>query len=152
MSHTIAKAEPSKNNKIIADFFRGRTKNARGEEWFRPSENKVMPQKVREITKALETFFSKKRWYNGGPIPDELLYTKRNYHLMNNITLLDAVEIDYDSIDECKTLAKTPYKKNVEIAITMRVIRECEKKHVPQDYIAGCLLLYLELCEKVVLL
>lgn len=145
----VDRTEPSVVNLVINEFFEGRAKNSRGEEWFSPADNPILPKDIRDIYESLNVFFRKKEWYVGGPIPDELLYTKRNFKLINNIALLDAVEWAYKAIEQGKFLAKTGYKKNVEITITLRIMHDCERKDVRQDHIGGIIVLYLELCERV---
>ena len=147
----VDQAKISATNKAINSFFRGRSKNAQRHEWFTPSRC-LIPESLREITNAIGKFFVEKAWYAGGSIPDELLYTKRNYHLINNISLLEAVELCYDSIEEGKSLSKSGYEPDCEIEITLGILRECHRRGIPQEHIAGLLVLYFELCEKVVLL
>lgn len=138
-------------NKAINEFFRGRPKNSQGYEWFNPKDC-LVHTKLRDICDSLTKFFSNRYWYNGGRVPCDLLYTKRNFRLCNNITVVDALDLAYDCIKQAKQLAKTTYRKNVEIALALKIIHECEGKDIPQDYIGGLFLLYLELCERVVLL
>lgn len=148
----VDQAKISAINQAINEFFKGRDRNAQRNEWFSPSKCCLIPTRLREITNSISVFFRDKKWYAGGVIPEELLYTKRNYRLINNIALLDAVELAYDSIETGRALAKTKYEKDVEIDITLSVLHECEQNNIPQDHIGGLLVLYLELCEKVVLL
>lgn len=150
MDHVGARV--SLKNQEIGRFFNGKPKNSQRIEWVDLSIPRALPIGVREIRDSLATFFAKKQWYAGGPIPPELLYTKRNFHLVNNVALLDAIEIGYRSIERSSVLAKTKYKKNVDTNLALRVIRWCERSGIMQDHIGGLFLLYLELCEKVALL
>lgn len=157
MTQPIEGDRPVNHEKIesvgraIEEFFKGRNKNIKRVEWFSP-KNTHIPPILRDISNSIGTFFSDKKWYNGGSIPDELLYTKTNFRLINRITIADAIKLAYDSINVGKTLVKTGYSQNGEMYLTLRILQDCGKKHIPQDYIGGLLLLYLELCEKVVLL
>jgi hypothetical protein len=136
----------------ITDFFRDKPKNGKRVPWISTSNRKLLPKDLRDIYTSIRRFFSNKVWYAGGPIPEELLYTKNNFHLLNNIALIDALELAYDSIEACQTLARTKYRKDVEVLLTLRILHECERKNIPQDHIGGLILIYFDLCEKVVLL
>ena len=97
----------------------------------------------------MRKFFKTKNWYNGGPIPDELIYTRRNFRLLQNVSLYEAVDLAYESIAKTSKIIEN---KNYDLITTMKILKNCEKKKIKQEYIGGLLLLYLELCEKVVLL
>ena len=119
---------------------------------FNGHNNGFKTLEIRDIEGSIKTFFKDKSWYCGGPIPQNLLYTERNFRLIENVDLNQSVELGYKSICRAKSLAKTKYCKKCEVDICLKVIRDCEKKHIPQDHIGGLFLLYLELCEKVELL
>ncbi len=142
-------------NKTINSFFAGRSQIYKKVAWFNPEEDTPLGV-ISEIKNSLKAYFKERKWFNGGSIPDELLYTAENFHLINNISLMEAVEMAYTQIGEQKTLAQTPYKKTnglpVEVAIALKHLHECESKNIPQDHIGGLLILYLMLCERVVLL
>lgn len=144
-------ADPSDNNLIIDRFFRGLNKGPSGY-WLNPADDLDWPPEVRSIYKSMNRFFRDKKWHNGGPIPNELLYTKKNFHLVNNLSLIDAIDFAYEAIAKCRNLAKTAYRKNVDIVITMKVINQCIERGVQGDHRGGILILYLDLCERVVLL
>lgn len=135
-------------NKEITSFFSGCPENYQREPWFSPEEKFLLPEELKDLFYSLRKFFKTKNWYNGGPIPDELIYTRRNFRLLQNVSLFEAVGLAYESI------AKSPKSnnKNYDLITTIKVLRNCEKKKIKQEYIGGLLLLYLELCEKVVLL
>lgn len=135
-------------NIAIDAFFRDCACNEQKTEWFSPSV-KIVPPALREISTSLSTFFKGRSWSCGGPIPEELIYTKRNFRLINNIALVDALDLAYDRVGKCRHLAKTSYRKNVEVGITLKTIKACHDIGIPRDYVGGLLLLYLELCEKV---
>lgn len=140
-------------NRRINEFFQVFPLNVNGDHWFSPGDKRVIvPGHLREIAVSIDMFFLDKSWHAGGQIPDELLHNKRNYKLINNATLIDALDLAYKCIAVCRTLAKTGYQRNADVRVAIRVIHECERHGIPQDYIGGMLLLYLELCEKVELL
>jgi len=137
-------------NKTINAFFIGKPLNSKRIAWFNPDDEKLPEGVISEFTKSIQVFFKERKWYNGGPVPYELLYTSEFFHLINNVALLDAVEMAYKGIDRQKAMAQTVYKKNIDIAITLGILHECESKNIPQDHIGGLLLMYLILCERVV--
>lgn len=106
-----------------------------------------------EVVNSLNKFFSRKQWYAGGPIPPELIHTKRNYNLVKNIDIVHAIDIGYNGISKTMKnngkLARTQRELDLDIYLALRVIHQCERMGIPQDYIGGLFLLYLELCEKV---
>jgi hypothetical protein len=63
-----------------------------------------IPLKLKPIEKSITDFFQDKHWHIGGTIPSELLYTKNNFYLINNISLINAIDLGYCSIafDEAK--------------------------------------------------
>lgn len=131
---------------VIGEFFRGK-------KWYNNHSGvNGVPRELRDIHSSIQRFFHGKDWHCGGPIPVERLYNERNFRLLNNISLSEAIEIGYNSIARMKMLAKTKYTRNADTKICLKVLYECEHKNIPQDHIAGLFLLYLELCEKVELL
>lgn len=105
-----------------------------------------------EIYQSLRSFFDDKCWYCGGRIPDDLLYNERNFHLLRNVAITEAVDMGFPAIHRSKKLAKTRYFKGCDTQIILKVIKECHYKAIPRKHIAGLFLSYLELCEKVELL
>lgn len=132
--------QPSLINLIIQDFFDDKPRNAKGFPWFSSEEKKFLPDEMRETYSSLRKFFRKKSWHLGGKIPDELLFTRGNFHLLQNISLVESVELIYDSVEG-------KYEKNKDILLTLKVIRDCERKGIQQEHIGGILLLYFTLCE-----
>lgn len=120
--------ELAANIKAINAFFADKPRNHERDEWFDPDDGAEIPAgAVALITKSLQTYFKTKKWYNGGTIPPELLFTANNYRLINNVSMLDAVEMAYENIKRQKSFARTRYAKNADIALTLKVIRGCER-------------------------
>ena len=115
-------------------------------------KRKMKPGVVKNIYMTLKLYFRRKSWHAGGPVPDEVLFTERNFRLVNNISFLTAVDLAYRSIAETKSLARTTYSKDCDIKMCLRFLRECARLDIPQEHKGGLFLLYLEICEKVDLL
>lgn len=105
-----------------------------------------------EIAGYIKKFFRSEWWWMGGRVPEAVLLSDRNLRIVRNIDLIDAVDIGYAALERTEELARTDKSPNVDIKLCMRVLRKCERLEIPQNYIGGMFLLYLDLCEKVVLL
>ena len=153
-SKVVSEEQVTANNTAITTFFQGKDTNSKREEWYNPDflESPLPPGVVAIFAKSITTYFSDKRWYGGGPIPYEMLYTIRNFRLINNIALIDALELALKSVKDQKFMAQSKVKKKDQEPFLLKIIRDCERKRIPQDHIGGLLIMYLELCERVVVL
>jgi hypothetical protein len=98
---------------------------------------------------SIKTFFAKKRWWCGGPIPKSVLLTRSHINMVINLSLIRAIDIGYSAIRRSKMLARTDKtKKNSDIRLCVSILHECERLGIPQRFIGGLFLLYLKLCEK----
>lgn len=63
-----------------------------------------MPKELNSIRKSLSDFFADQDWHAGGEIPDEVLFTKTNFFILNNISLINAIDLAYCCVafDEAK--------------------------------------------------
>lgn len=104
---------------------------------------------IQYIYQALNKFFfgtshlKRLSWCNGGAIPGWLIFTCKNFHLLNNISIVDAFKVAYPKIRD--VLAE----KNGDIKLWLRTIYRCGKLGIEQEFLGGLFLLYCELCEKV---
>lgn len=144
----LLEKEESIINKQIERFFADKSVNAKGVRWFSPEQKIKVPECIREHYLSLRSFFRKKNWHCGGSIPPELIYTQTNFHLIQNISLSEAIDLAYEAIDKCKNDVIWMHK-NADVLNVLKVIKECEKKGIQQEHIAGILLLYLKLCVNV---
>lgn len=126
-------------NVIIKDYFDDKPLNGQGVAYI-TSDEKFVPRELRDIFRYLKLIFRKKSWYLGGSIPEELIYNQNNFHLLQNISLKESVDFIHGLDD------KVPAVKEVVVKI-IKIIHECERKGIQQEYIGGILLLYFILCE-----
>ena len=94
----------------------------------------------------IEQFFHKRQSGMGGPITANRLFRPEHIDLLK-IELIPAVDIVYAALARVSSLARTKYDKHVGIRLIPKVLHACERRNIPQNYIPGILLLYLELCE-----
>lgn len=107
----------------------------------------LMAQGIRAIKK----FFHNKTWWAGGSIPKSILLTSQHVKLVSYIDLIKSIDYGYAAIAR-SGLARSKYKDHAEIRIALRIIHECERLGIPQQFIGGLFLMYLKLCEKAELL
>src|SRR6185369_4086379 len=94
-------AEESFINKEIEKFFLDKPRNSKGISWFSSKCKHLLPDELKEHYLSIRKFFRKKSWHCGGPIPEELLYTQSNFHLLQNISLPEATDLAYEWMEEC---------------------------------------------------
>jgi hypothetical protein len=110
-----------------------------------PREVSILDQMYRGI----KEFFSDKSWYCGGPVPESTLYSLRSFRLVRNLPLEKALDIGFKGIKKAKLSCPAKYSKNSDTELSMKLLRECGRRNIPQEYIGGLFILYLELCEKI---
>jgi len=125
-----------------------------------------MPEDVMELvadferkTDIIRRFFEQEHWHCGGPIPDDLLYSDRNVFLLG-LKLEEAIDIAHASVAKARLVRDHPelgieggkFDKHLGEKLFPKVLHTCEKRHIPQNFIGGILLIYLEICERVSLL
>src|SRR5262249_46369026 len=96
--------------------------------------------------RMIEQFFHNRQLGSGGPVPRERLFRPEHVKLLK-IELIPAVDIVYAALGRVNSLARTKYDKHVGIRLIPKVLHACERRNIPQNFIPGILLLYLELCE-----
>lgn len=113
-----------------------------------------------KVTKSLKEFFKDLHWAIGGKIPEETLISKKYLNLVINIGnagFVQAIDLAYALIkkhanDYGSFSRSGPYVEDLEIEMCLYVVRRAGNLHIPQGYIGGIFLIYLELCEGVRLL
>jgi|SRR5581483_10422727 len=105
------------------------------------------------IIYCLNKFFEDKSWHCGGNIPKKLLINERNIRLLRNADMITAVDIGYDAIERFRRsgryMAETLYRGEYDVDLCLKIINEGQRLCIPQHYVGGIFLLYLELCEGV---
>jgi hypothetical protein len=91
-------------------------------------------------------FLKPPSWYCGGRVPGRALYREDNIALLK-IDMIPAVDITYAALGKVNKLAKTKYDEHVGIRLIPKVLHACERRGIPQNFVPGMLLLYLEHCE-----
>jgi hypothetical protein len=102
----------------------------------------------------IRRFFRKQKWPIGGPIPEELLYNPKNLKYLSNCTnsttgLIDAVDLAYLAFDRAKLTGRDKYQRdNIGGRLLPKIFHACARRGVPQNYVGGILLIYLEVIER----
>lgn len=110
---------------------------------------KEIKQQSRQIAKEyLLKFFEDKEYCGGGKIPTMLLLTDRNISRIQNTGIDEGMDRAYDALERCEVEASTKAVQP-EVDLVLRVMRDCRRLSIPQPYVAGLLLIYLELCTGV---
>ncbi len=91
-------------------------------------------------------FLKAPAWHVGGKVPGEALYRDDNIKLLR-FEMIPAVDIVHMALEKVNCLAKTKYDENVGIRLIPKLIHACERRGIPQNFVPGILLLYLEHCE-----
>jgi len=107
--------------------------------------------------KAIKDFFAELHWAIGGKIPENILLKDKYLNLIRNIEFNDAIDACYSLINKHAQhsgfFARSgPYVEDLEISMCLYVVHRAGELHIPQGYIGGIFLIYLELCEGVKLL
>lgn len=109
---------------------------------------------------VIRQFFQEESWYCGGPIPDDLLCNDRNVFLLS-LAFEDAIDIGHASVAKKGCLAREHpeldlvagrVSKYASVKLFPKILGICAKRRIPQNFIGGILLIYLEICERVPLL
>jgi hypothetical protein len=92
-------------------------------------------------------------WYGGGKVPKGYIYREENKKLFK-FDIITAVDITHIIVPRVKELARTNTKynenitpKNASFILIPKVMGECSKRGIPQNFVPGILLLYLEHVE-----
>lgn len=85
-------------------------------------------------------------WYGGGRVPKGSLYREENKKLFK-IDIIPAVDITNFALARVKSLARTKYDESVSFRLIPKVMHACGRRGIPQNFVPGILLLYLEHCE-----
>lgn len=62
-----------------------------------------------------------------------------------NTTIDEGMEIAYAALDRCDIESPTKHIKP-EVRLVMDIINECSDFGIPQPFVAGIIIIYLELC------
>ena len=94
------------------------------------------------VSKNIKSYFIDKKFKNGKEIDDNIYNCNYYINLVLTMTMSEAVPIAYRNMQEYNV------KDNDEdeIRYILKIIKNIQK-HVPQDFIAGILLMHLELIE-----
>jgi hypothetical protein len=111
-----------------------------------PAGGRAMQSMQCNEFRMIEQFFRKRRAGRGGPVSASQLFCPENRALLS-IEFIPAVDIANEALSRVKSLARTKYSSNVGTRLIPKVIAACNKREIPQNYIPGMLLLYLEVCE-----
>lgn len=101
---------------------------------------------------CIDKFFEDKEMYGGGPVPRRMLRSPRYLSLVINATA-EVVPYLYRAMEKCGhplTLEKpklTTVPNDVKLVIS--VLRHCYLLGIPQRFVFGVTLMYLEICEGV---
>lgn len=116
------------------------------------------PEKVKE---ALVKFFDGLNYAIGGSIPKSKLFAEQRINMVVNMGnsgngLVNAIDIGYNSIEKHnQKLEESGCSKDGlldDVGLCMFVIKRLGKLNIPQGYVGGIFLIYLELCVGVKLL
>ncbi len=103
---------------------------------------------------AIKTFFKGLNWVIGGAVPNRVMTSDKYLNLIRQIDLNNALDLGYPLIvnhgKKVGQFARSgPYVEDIEITMSLYVLYRCASLHVPQGYVGGIFLMYLELCEGV---
>ncbi len=100
----------------------------------------------------LAKFFEGREMHCGGKIPACLLYSARNISLVLNTCLEKGIQKAYRAIEIAGShMTEAPNDSVVaeDVKLVIAAMRSCACKGIPQEWIPGIVLLYLEYCEGV---
>lgn len=89
------------------------------------------------IVLYMKLFFKNKTMNYGGPIPDNILYSRENVELVKRLDSVCSIDIAFEQIGYSK---KSRHR-------LLNLFQECRKNGIPKSYAGGISLLYLEICE-----
>lgn len=101
---------------------------------------------------CIDKFFEDKEMYGGGPVPKRLLRSPRYLSLVINSTA-EVVPYLYSAMERCShsltqekpKLATVPN----DVKLVISILRNCYLLGIPQRFVFGMTLMYLEICEGV---
>lgn len=101
-------------------------------------------------TLSIKRFFSDKKYFCGGPVPECLLYSENSILLVmrtqNNDSNFEFIHRNcLDKLPENKQFSSDPIPWSIRFLITL--MSDLKKKSIPYPYHAGMLLLYFKFCK-----
>lgn len=99
--------------------------------------------------KHIKNFFSDKKYYFGGEIGEDVLFSPKNLSRVLNTDISTGVVEGYRKIEKCPdvVIEEEDSLLSDDIRLAMSVFKECSNRGIPKQFAAGLFLMYLELCE-----
>ena len=100
--------------------------------------------------KHIKTFFYDKKYYFGGEIGEDILFSPKNISTVLNTDVSRGVLEAYKKIERCPDIVIEEDNDAIlsdDVRLVMSVFKECSIRDIPKQFAAGLLLMYLELCE-----
>lgn len=101
-----------------------------------------------KVGDCIKRFFSDKKMHYGGPIPEKLITSHNYLKLVANAEIGPCVDRAYEVLKDCPiNCESTDGFVADDIRLVISIIRKCYKKQIPQNFVGGLILMYLEFCE-----
>lgn len=109
---------------------------------------------VRWATDNMRLFFSDKKFFCGGPIPECELLTKKNVEAVINVSFEWGFRYAYYFLFPCLRVERDQiWRKDIyhgpdfQISYALRLLRDMRRKNIPKLFHPGLMLLYFKLCK-----
>lgn len=115
--------------------------------FFDPEQQARLEKSIKE---KLVSFFSKYRFYCGGPIPSNLICSNDSLNLVLKVPFDPGIKFIYDYVlPSFKNKLIVPMQMEVDwqIEMVLNLLAACRDSHIPIDYQAGILMLYFKHCH-----
>lgn len=110
-------------------------------------------QPIEEIVvSSMQRFFNGLDWSAGGPIPKSEFRRNEFIELVQEYSLIHAVNVGYTAIQkmrerDLRLCSVGKIHSDTDVNIMLNVLSRCHSLRIPQKYIGGIFILYLHLCE-----
>lgn len=93
-------------------------------------------------------FFADKEMHYGGRISESTLHAPGYLWWVLNLDISQGVVVAYDAIDRSGEYGTDCDGEDIsdDVKLVIGIIHECSRKNIPKQFVAGIVLMYLELC------
>jgi hypothetical protein len=114
------------------------------------SSSKFHDEIRRQAIECMDLFFCDKKYWAGGKIPRNKLYTELNILVVMQTSLIDAFDVAYMVLEEKKPQSyKQIDRKGWDVYLCYEVHKQCVRRHIPKCFTGGLLIVYLAICQGV---
>lgn len=113
---------------------------------FDPEQQAIIERSLKE---KLVSFFSKYKFYCGGPIPNKLLRSNDSVNILLNTQFDSGIKFIYEFVLPSfnrRLIKSSQFEVEWDIELVLNLLASCRESYIPIQYQAGILILYFKYC------